>query len=108
MLAAALAGCGGSEHIPLDREQDRDQITPELRSACQLAERRCSHCHSLDRILVARVSRPEQWSRYVERMRRMPSSGIARHESPIIVRCLVYWSFGASGLEVLDAEGEEP
>ena len=58
--------------------------------------------------MAARVSRPEEWTRYVERMRRMPSSAIARHESPAIVRCLVYWSFGAAGLEALEAEGEEP
>ncbi len=105
-LAALLAGCGGGERIPLDREQDRGHITPQIRSACQLAEERCSHCHSLDRVMALRVSRPHEWTHYVERMRRMPSSGIARTESPVIVRCLVYWSFGVPGLQALDAEGE--
>lgn len=56
--------------------------------------------------MALRVSRPREWTRHVERMRRMPASGIARTESPVIVRCLVYWSFGAPGLQALDADGE--
>jgi hypothetical protein len=68
--------------------------TPALRAACAVAERKCTRCHSLDRVLVAQVMRPKQWEIYVGRMRRMTASGITAHDAPPIVRCLVYRSFG--------------
>jgi hypothetical protein len=69
-----------------------------LRPSCQLAELRCSRCHSLDRVLVARVETPQHWVSYVERMRRQPSSGISPKEARSIVRCLVARSFGEAAV----------
>lgn len=69
-----------------------------LARACQLAEKRCSRCHPLDRVLEARVSDPADWEAYVSRMRRTPGSGIRFGEEPILVRCLVHHSFGPQGV----------
>jgi hypothetical protein len=72
---------------------------PDVRSACDLAGRRCSRCHPIERLLLAQVSRPEHWAQYVDRMRRQPESGITEVEGATITRCLVYRSFGPQGLQ---------
>jgi hypothetical protein len=73
---------------------DETQVPPALRAPCALAQHKCSRCHSIDRVLVAQVTRPRQWETYVSRMRRMSSSGISETDGDQIVRCLVYRSFG--------------
>lgn len=77
---------------------------PEIGPACDLAARRCSRCHPLERLLIAHVTRPSSWEWYVDRMRHQPESGISEDEGRIIVRCLVFHSFGPQGLGSL-AEG---
>ena len=76
----------------------------EIRLGCALAENRCTRCHTIDRILGARVVSPQHWQAYVHRMRLQPESGIMPDEEPPIVRCLVYRSFGEQGLATLAAE----
>jgi len=58
--------------------------------------------------VLARVSRPIHWVRYVDRMRRQPESGIAPDEAPVIVRCLIYRSFGPEVLAEHDKKGKAP
>jgi hypothetical protein len=60
---------------------------PPIQQACELAARRCSQCHTLDRVVDAHVT---AWQPYVRRMRLMPGSGIPSSEEPVIVRCLDY------------------
>jgi hypothetical protein len=67
---------------------------PALREPCALTQRKCSQCHSIDRLQIAQVTRPRHWETYVNRMRRMSSSGISETDGHQIVRCLVYRSFG--------------
>jgi hypothetical protein len=67
---------------------------PEIREACTVTAKKCTRCHSIDRVLVAQVTSPNQWEAYVGRMRRMSSSGISAADAPQIVQCLVYRSFG--------------
>ena len=78
---------------------------PEIERACELTGQRCTRCHDIDRVLNAKVSHPSHWERYIERMRMMNGSGISRAESPIILRCLVFWSFGRPGVQFLDSQG---
>lgn len=91
----------------LPRAQVSDLVTdgqptpPEIRDACSVTVMRCTRCHTIDRILVAQVYRPQQWEIYVSRMRRMSSSGITERDAPLIVQCLVYRSFGRPGLDAL-------
>jgi hypothetical protein len=78
-------------------------LDSELEDSCRLTARRCSRCHDIERVLYVRVRDPGHWSRYVDRMRRMPGSGISVEEGEIILRCVVYRSFGHRGLRILDA-----
>ena len=67
----------------------------EVRTACAVAESRCTRCHTIDRILNARIDSPASWQIYVHRMRLQPQSGILPDEEAPIWRCLVYHSFGS-------------
>jgi hypothetical protein len=98
VMIAALswaAGCGGTEPRDLSSAARQSGADVSLQKACQLADRRCSHCHPIDRVLVAGVREPADWENYVHRMRLTPGSGINAREEPAIVRCLVTHSFGA-------------
>lgn len=76
---------------------------PDIPAACEITARRCSRCHPLDRLLQARVTSPGHWHAYVRRMRLTPGSGIRLAEQHVITRCLVFRSFGATGLAELEA-----
>ena len=75
----------------------------DIPAACELAARRCSRCHPLDRLVQARVTSPGHWGTYVRRMRLTPGSGIPVTDEHAITRCLVFRSFGATGLAELEA-----
>jgi hypothetical protein len=76
---------------------------PDIPAACEITARRCSRCHPLDRLVQARVTSPGHWRTYVRRMRLTPGSGISLAEQDVITRCLVFRSFGATGLAELEA-----
>jgi hypothetical protein len=92
--AAALVSACGSNPPPGSVLEAGRQPSPEIAEACDLAARRCSRCHPIERLLLARVTSPAHWAYYVERMRHQPESGISEGEGKIIVRCLVFHSFG--------------
>jgi len=71
----------------------------EIRPHCEIVVKRCSKCHTLDRVLVARVEGREHWNLYVKRMRRMPGSGISSGDADAAVNCLAYRSSLQSGDE---------
>ncbi|HUQ02706.1 MAG TPA: hypothetical protein VM261_09440 [Kofleriaceae bacterium] len=78
-----------------------------LRSSCELAQARCSRCHTLDRVVLHEAASPRHWQDQVQRMRRIAGSTISRPDGAAITRCLVYRSFGPDGLEALpDAAGQ--
>jgi hypothetical protein len=83
-------------------------VPPEILAACQLAAHRCSRCHPLERVDLAKVSSPEHWGNYVDRMRRQPASGISEADAHVIVRCLVYRTFGPEGIQTIDTKGVQP
>ncbi|HTE50151.1 MAG TPA: hypothetical protein VK698_04710 [Kofleriaceae bacterium] len=56
--------------------------------------RRCSKCHSLDRIDVVQLAEPRGWELLVHRMRLQPRSGISLTDQDTVVRCIVYRKFG--------------
>jgi hypothetical protein len=72
-----------------------------VRSSCELAETRCSRCHTLDRVVLHEPASPRGWQDEVARMRRIAGSTISRTDGDSIVRCLVYRSFGPAGLSAL-------
>jgi len=111
ILVLALT-CSISACYLFGRETGRLDAPPEapveVRLGCALAESRCTHCHTIDRILNARVDAPVHWQDYVHRMRLQPQSGILPDEEPPILRCLVYRSFGAPGVASLPVLNENP
>lgn len=84
--ALAIASCSRRrlELLPASQEA---HTPPAIRSACALAEARCSRCHDLERIQLVHPQLVD-WPVYVDRMRRMPGSGISTADASIIVRCL--------------------
>ena len=50
--------------------------------------KRCSACHDPGRV-YHRVAQRDEWREIVERMRRMPQSGISRAEADVILKYLV-------------------
>ena len=70
---------------------DTSQYPPDIRDAYKVFAVRCSRCHTLARPLNARINDPQQWVRYVQRMRLNPSSGINAKNGEIILRFLLYY-----------------
>ncbi|HEX4513361.1 MAG TPA: hypothetical protein VH054_07490 [Polyangiaceae bacterium] len=88
-MALAIAQCGpvhGSDEV------DTLKVPADLRADYAIFEQRCSKCHSLARPLTSGIDDDEYWRRYVERMRRQPSSGISPEDEVPILRFLHYFS----------------
>ncbi len=81
VFALLVAACGYEPTMSVHQVSN-------LRADCELAEYRCSRCHTFERVGRARVS-PGQWHGYVRRMRLMPGSNIPPEEEPAIARCLI-------------------
>jgi glycine betaine catabolism B len=63
-------------------------VAVDLNQASDLMQRRCSKCHTLDRVVGARKD-ARGWLKTVNRMRLMPSAGISDSEAQAIVSYLV-------------------
>ena len=99
VVVLMLAACGlqqGSRPVGVD-----ESAPPAIASACELAGRRCSRCHAIERVERSRLSSATQWRAQVRRMRLMPSSGIPPEEELPIVQCLVFRTAGQAGLDAL-------
>ena len=97
-LGAALAVVGVSIAIScatttnrIGDSLDTSQYPPDIRDAYKVFAVRCSRCHTLARPLNARINDPQQWVRYVQRMRLNPASGINAKNGEIILRFLLYY-----------------
>jgi hypothetical protein len=98
LLFVVLAACGVAAEGPEQLTAAVSGAPAEIRADCALAAVRCSHCHTLDRVINAPAGEPEFWQEHVHRMRLNPGSEIRPDEERPIVRCLVYRSFGPSAL----------
>ncbi|ACY17533.1 hypothetical protein Hoch_5045 [Haliangium ochraceum DSM 14365] len=103
MLAAVACGSSGAGASSPQRSARADfpyaSYPSEIRSDCEIVVKRCDKCHTLDRVLVARVESREHWTLYVRRMRRMPGSGISAADADAAVNCLAYRSALQAGAE---------
>ncbi|HEX3762457.1 MAG TPA: hypothetical protein VHW23_27335 [Kofleriaceae bacterium] len=61
---------------------------PEVQQACSLATTKCSRCHAIDRVVVARGIGVGRWQMYIEQMRLKPSSGISVKDADVIFQCM--------------------
>jgi hypothetical protein len=103
-VAAALLLAACPETTPPTELPVATDPPPVVVAACRLAARRCSRCHTLDRIFQARMRGPAPWQVYVHKMRLMPASGIPPEEEPELVRCMGYESLTDNGPAVLARE----
>jgi hypothetical protein len=60
----------------------------DVQQACAVATAKCSRCHAIDRVVVARGIGVGKWQMYVEQMRLKPSSGISVRDADVIFQCL--------------------
>jgi len=105
-LALALSACPGSMSSENPLLHEMESPSKIVQEGCELAYRKCTRCHTIERLMATKPSDAHAWRRYVRRMRMMPSAAIQVSEEPKIVQCLVYRDFGAKGLASL--EGEAP
>jgi hypothetical protein len=105
MIVIVLGGCVGGDTDPLRvmATPQPEAMPADIGADCDLAARRCTRCHTIDRVLNARIGEPDEWRRYVHRMRLMPSSAIAPDEEFPIAKCLVFRTSGHTGLAQLGA-----
>ncbi len=71
---------------------DPSKVPETVRADYDVFAQRCSRCHSLARPLDSGITEDEYWQTYVERMRRMPSSGISQTDATVILRFLHWYS----------------
>ncbi|HYL35626.1 MAG TPA: photosystem P840 reaction-center cytochrome c-551, partial [Bryobacteraceae bacterium] len=62
-------------------------VTIDLNQASDLMQKRCSKCHTLDRVVGARKDAPG-WLATVDRMRDMPGAGISEADAQTVVSYL--------------------
>jgi len=104
-LVLLTVACGSVDHAGAAQLLAGTVAPPaEVADACALTARRCSRCHTIERVLQTNVTEPSAWEDYVHRMRLMPASGIPADEEAVITRCLTYRSFGDRGLAALHLE----
>jgi hypothetical protein len=87
-------GCG-RDAVPHDGDGlDVSGLPPDVQRDYAVFANRCSKCHTLARplTLASREDSDEYWTRYVERMRRQPGSGISAADGVIVRRFLHFYS----------------
>lgn len=90
LFASMCTRSSASLKLPPDAPSD-------LRDACEVADHRCSRCHSADRILEVRVTDKREIENLVRRMRQKPESDISLIDQEVITQCLVYRKLGEQG-----------
>ncbi len=91
-LVASASGCSGTQPPRAGEGVATSAVPADLKEEYALFAQRCSKCHSLSRALNNGDHDPQYWARYVSRMRRQPSSGIAPEDEPPILRYLNFYS----------------
>lgn len=91
VLALVGLSCAAGVSNRVGDTLDVSAYPPEIRDAYKVFALRCSRCHTLARPLNARIDDPQQWVRYVARMRLNPASGINAKNGEIILSFLLYY-----------------
>jgi hypothetical protein len=86
VLAALLAA--SCADAPRSLLSGAPSAPAEVQQACSLATAKCSRCHPIDRVVVARGIGVGRWQMYIEQMRLKPSSGISPRDADVIFQCL--------------------
>src|ERR1700680_370604 len=111
VLIGITAGPSLAHHVRMQTVSletiDLPPAAIDLNMAAATMEKRCSKCHTLDRVAGARKD-ARGWLATVNRMRALPDSGISEEDSRVIVSYLASQmapkgSAGPAGLEVARA-----
>lgn len=105
ILLIVATACGPEPRASLLSRNHRAAPPDGIAEACVLAHSKCSRCHDLERIDHVNVGQPFEWERYVDRMQRKPNSNFNTDEARVISECLVYRTFGRTGLDQLRSAG---
>jgi len=62
---------------------------PEMQKAYELFTRKCSRCHTVARPINSTFA-PEEWRKYVHKMRQKPGSGLTLKTAEQIIEFLIY------------------
>ncbi|MFQ5500622.1 MAG: hypothetical protein ACE5FH_13235 [Candidatus Zixiibacteriota bacterium] len=69
---------------------DISKYSKEMQEKYPLVVEKCSGCHSMARVLNTDFALPDEWKRYIKRMRRKPGSKIKKKDAKVIWEFLVY------------------
>jgi len=56
----------------------------------EVVKAKCGECHSMARVINSNYALPDEWKRYIKRMRRKPGAKIKKSEAKDIWEFLVY------------------
>jgi len=104
LVFAWVYGSGSDDKItPADTSQARfkeiekgpktidvSKYPKEIQENYKIFEKTCSKCHSLARPINSNYALPDEWERYIKRMKRKPGSGISSSNAKAIYEFLVY------------------
>jgi len=69
---------------------DVSKYTEEMQQYYEVVKEKCTQCHKLSRVINSKFALPDEWKRYVKRMRRKPGSKIKKKDAKRIYKFLVY------------------
>lgn len=69
---------------------DVSKYPAEMQEKYEVVKAKCTTCHALARIVNSEMALPEEWKRYIKRMRRKPQSGIKKKDAKMIWEFLTY------------------
>jgi hypothetical protein len=90
---ADTAATDTSSFIAIDKGLDTINVSSypkDMQTSYKLVKTKCSQCHKLARVINSDYALPDEWSRYVKRMRRKPSSNISSDEAKAIYEFLTF------------------
>lgn len=69
---------------------DVSKYPEEIQEYYTVLQEKCSECHALARVINSKFALPDEWKRYIKRMRRKPGSKIKKADAKKIWEFLVY------------------
>ena len=69
---------------------DVSKYPKEMQENYKIFTKTCSKCHGLARPINSSYALPDEWERYIKRMKRKPGSGISSGDAKAIYEFLVY------------------
>jgi hypothetical protein len=72
------------------KDIDVSEYPKEMQEKYKKFKKTCTKCHGLARSINSDFVLPDEWERYIKRMKRKPGSGISSKDAKAIYQFLVY------------------